>query len=124
MADDPRHASGRWAEDAALAYLQSQGLVLLTRNFRCRFGEIDLVMRDHSALVFVEVRFRRSDRFGSGAASITHAKRRRLITAARHYLAGIGRHPLPPCRFDVVSVSQPNYRTDFEWIRDAFTEDG
>jgi putative endonuclease len=60
--------SGRQAEDRALAYLQTQGLVLITRNFRSRRGEIDLVMRDAATLVFVEVRKRRSQRFGGAAA--------------------------------------------------------
>jgi putative endonuclease len=124
VAEDSRHVTGRWAEQAALEFLVARGLECVARNHRCRSGEIDLVMRDGHVLVFVEVRFRNSDRFGDGAASITHAKRRRLIAAARHYLGGIRRHPLPPCRFDVVSVSRPNYRDDFVWIRDAFTEDG
>jgi len=124
VTEDSRHATGRWAETAALEFLQSHGLTVLARNHRCRFGEIDLVMRDGSVLVFVEVRFRESDRFGNGAATVTRTKRRRLIAAARHFLARFARQPLPTCRFDVVSVSRPHYRPDFEWIRDAFTEDG
>jgi putative endonuclease len=125
LSDDPRHRSGRWAESAALEYLVEQGLLPLARNHRCRFGEIDLVMRDGTVLVFVEVRLRSDARFGGGAASVTTAKQRRLVLAARHYLAGLRTHTLPACRFDVVSVSRPNYGTpDFEWIRDAFTEDG
>jgi putative endonuclease len=124
LTGDARHAAGRWAEHAALEFLSGQGLVCLARNHRCRFGEIDLVMRDGGVLVFVEVRFRRNDDFGGGAASVTYAKRRRLVAAARHYLAGLRRQPLPPCRFDVVSVSRPNYLPAFEWIRDAFAEDG
>lgn len=121
---DPRQASGRWAEQAALEFLASHGLAVVARNHRCRFGELDLIMRDGDVLVFVEVRYRSSNRFGSGAASVTPAKRRRLLAAARHYLGGLRRHSLPPCRFDVVSVSRPNYRAEFEWIRDAFSEDG
>lgn len=125
MPGDPRHSSGRWAESAAQQYLVERGLLPLARNHRCRFGEIDLVMRDGAVLVFVEVRLRSDARFGGGAASVTATKQRRLILAARHYLAGLRTHPLPACRFDVVSVSRPNYRPpDFEWIRDAFTEDG
>jgi putative endonuclease len=121
---DSRHSAGRWAEQAALEYLADCGLTCLARNHRSRFGEIDLVMRDGEVLVFVEVRFRRDDRFGGGVESVTRAKRRRLLAAARHYLGQLRQARLPPCRFDVVSVSRPNYRPHFEWIRDAFTEDG
>ena len=80
---DPRHSAGRWAEQAALEYLADRGLTCLARNHRSRFGEIDLVMGDGEVLVFVEVRFRRDDRFGGGAESVTWAKRRRLLAAAR-----------------------------------------
>jgi len=124
VTDNPRQSAGRWAEKAAREYLVDQGLHCLARNHRCRFGELDLVMRDDATLVFVEVRFRQSDAFGGAAASVTLAKRRRLIAAARHYLGGLRRTPLPPCRFDVVSVSPPHYRPRFDWIRDAFTDDG
>jgi len=124
MTSDPRHLRGRWAEQAALEHLEAAGLQLLARNHRCRFGEIDLVMQHGHILVFVEVRYRENDRFGDGAATVTHAKRRRLIAAARHYLGGLRRYPLPDCRFDVVSVSRPNYEQNLEWIRDAFTTDG
>jgi putative endonuclease len=122
--DDPRQSAGRWAERAALDFLTAHGLQCLARNHRCRFGELDLVMRDHATLVFVEVRFRQSDAFGGAVASVTHAKRRRLITAARHYLGRLRGTTLPPCRFYVVSVSPPHYRPRFDWIRDAFTDDG
>lgn len=124
MTGDPRQAAGRWAEQAALEYLAEQGLSCLARNHRSRFGEIDLVMRHGDVLVFVEVRFRSDDRFGGGAESVTPAKRRRLLAAARHYLGQLRQPRWPPCRFDVVSVSRPNYQPHFEWIRDAFTEDG
>lgn len=124
MPADPRHIAGRAAEDAALAHLVDAGLEVVARNHRCRFGEIDLVMLDGATLVFVEVRLRRHAGYGSGADSITAAKRRRLVLAARHYLGGLRRSVLPPCRFDVVSVSRRNYPMNLEWIRNAFTEDG
>lgn len=114
--------SGRWAEDAAAAYLTGQGLRLRERNFRCRLGEIDLIMTDGAQLVFVEVRYRRSGRYGAGFETVTRAKRRRLMAAARAYLA---RHRGADafCRFDVVSVAKPNYAAEFVWIRDAFGQD-
>jgi putative endonuclease len=109
---------GDAAEGSALRYLQAQGLRLLERHYRTPGrggGEIDLVMRaPDGTLVFVEVRWRRSERYGGALASVTPAKQRRLIWAARHYL----RHfPVPPpCRFDVVGLGQPQV----VWVQGAF----
>lgn len=87
----------------------------MARNFRTRHGEIDLVMRDGETLVFVEVRLRSTARFGGAAASITGAKRARLVAAAEGYLAQLGREP--PCRFDAVLLDglDPVRMT---WLRD------
>lgn len=106
------------AEDLAAAFLERQGLRILERNYRCRFGEIDLVARSGAQLVFVEVRARTSEAFGGAAGSITAAKRRRLVAAARHYLARRGADE--PCRFDVVLVRGAEQR--MEWLTDAFGE--
>lgn len=110
-------APGQQAEDAALDFLRGQGLKLIERNYRCRFGEIDLVMRDAAVLVFVEVRMRRSRAFGGARESITSAKRSRLLAAARHYLHTQG--ALPACRFDALLL---NGDGDIEWLRNAFSE--
>jgi putative endonuclease len=91
---------GAVAETLAAAYLAARGLPLVARNYRCRGGEIDLIVGDRDTLVFVEVRLRSSATFGGAAASITAAKRRRRTLAARHYLAMLGREP--PCRFDAI----------------------
>ena len=109
-------ARGAAAEATALAWLQRQGLRLLEKNWRCRAGELDLVLRDGASIVMVEVRLRASSAFGGAAASIDARKRRKLITAAKLYLAG---KPDCPCRFDVVTMSDPDGR-DLEWIRNAF----
>ena len=108
---------GQWAEDRALAHLQSAGLRLLARNYRTPGrggGEIDLVMRDRDGtLVFVEVRSRTHGGFGGAGASISATKQQRIIFAARHYLM---RLPLPPpCRFDVVLVEDR-----VQWLKAAF----
>jgi putative endonuclease len=106
------------AESLAAAFLEHQGLKIRERNYRCRFGEIDLVAASGATLVFVEVRARESEAFGGAAASITAAKRRRLIAAARHYLA---KHPVRhACRFDVVLVK--GREPVIEWLTDAFGE--
>jgi putative endonuclease len=107
---------GQAAEALAAAYLTARGLDILDRNFRCRFGEIDLIARDGEALVFVEVRMRGRSDFGGAAESITAAKRERLRKAAGFYLSG--RRAMPPCRFDAVLVS--GTEGQIEWIRDAF----
>jgi putative endonuclease len=106
------------AESLAAQYLEAQGLTLAARNYRCRFGEIDIVAREGDTLVFVEVRRRRSEAFGGAAESITAAKRLRIIKAARHYLGRL-RNP-PPCRFDAVLIRGEPPR--IEWIRNAFGE--
>lgn len=116
-----RLRGSRW-EQAAEAFLQRRGLRSLTRNFHSRFGEIDLVMLDGRVLVFVEVRYRQADRFGSGADSVDWTKQRKLVSAARYYLR---RHPEAaerPCRFDVVSIGGGGSGGDAQvnWIRDAF----
>jgi len=102
-------------EQLACDYLQRQGLALVARNYRCRRGEIDLVMREARTLVFVEVRFRRSERFGTAAETVDIHKQRRLAATAAHYLQ---HHPNRlACRFDVLALGVGG-RVD--WIKDAF----
>ena len=110
---------GEAAERIAEAHLQTAGLTLLARNFRCRGGELDLVCRDGATLVFVEVRLRGRRDFGGAAASITPRKQARIILAARHWLSQAGRLAESPCRFDVVLLDALD-STRLEWIRGAF----
>ena len=108
-----KQVTGQAAEDAALAYLQQQGLKLLQRNFRCKGGEIDLIMQQQDILVFVEVRKRADTRFGGAAASITASKQARLILAAQVFLQ---KYRVPPsCRFDVVAFDGER----LSWIKNA-----
>jgi putative endonuclease len=109
---------GAPAESLAAAFLEREGLSILERNYRCRVGEIDLVARSGPVLVFVEVRARRSEDFGGAAGSITGAKRRRLVAAARHYLAS--HRGERQCRFDVVLVR--GRERNIEWLANAFGE--
>ncbi len=113
-------ARGAWAEDLACRHLLDQGLRLITRNYRCRYGEIDLVMRDAATIAFVEVRLRSRTDFGSGAESVDARKQARLLSSAEHYLQ---RHAtlLADCRFDVVSIRRSADSHQLEWIRHAFT---
>ena len=108
---------GQAAEDIALAYLQQRGLKLVERNFRCKGGEIDLILSQPGPspqLVFVEVRQRSSSRYGGAAASVTHSKQAKLIIAAQVFLQ---RYPQPPaCRCDVLAIEGEH----IEWIKNAF----
>lgn len=93
-----RRARGDAIEAAALGFLQQHGLRLLARNARSRGGEIDLVMLDGAAVVFVEVRYRANPAFGGGAASVDAGKRRRLVRAAQAFLLRHPHHADAPCR--------------------------
>ena len=113
-----RVAQGTAAEELACRYLEARGFILVTRNFRCRAGELDLIMRDGDQLVFVEVRSRRDSRFGTPAESVTRTKQQRLLRAAAVYLQ---RQRLDlPCRFDVLAILHAESEPQMEWIRDAF----
>jgi putative endonuclease len=106
-------------ETHALAYLQRQRMRFVARNVMCRGGEIDLVMLDErGALVFVEVRSRRSRQYANAAASVDARKRARLVRAAQHFLT-TWRGALPACRFDVVAFDAGR----IEWLPDAFRAD-
>lgn len=112
-------ALGDQAEALALRHLQTQGLTLVTRNYRTPGrggGEIDLVMREgDGTLVFVEVRRRSRADHGGALASITATKRRRIVFAARHFLLRLGQEP--PCRFDVVVLEKDAPPL---WLKAAF----
>lgn len=108
-----RQIEGDAAEDKALHYLQQHGLTLMQRNFRCKGGEIDLIMQEAAVLVFVEVRKRADTRRGGAAASVTARKQARLIIAAQVFLQ---RYRMPPaCRFDVIAIDG----NAIEWLKNA-----
>jgi putative endonuclease len=115
-----RPGTGRRGEDAALRWLLEQGLHLRERNFRCRRGEIDLVMQDRDCIVFVEVRYRSDWRYGTPAETVDARKRRRLLIAAQYYLQS---HPDAcgaPARFDVIALGPGDPEPCIEWISNAF----
>jgi putative endonuclease len=109
--------AGAQAEDWAAQFLRQHGLKPVTHNYRCRLGEIDLIMQDGPTLVFVEVRLRSNAGFGGAAASIDSRKQQRLIRTAQHYLAGIAN--LPPCRFDAVLMDDAQ-GGNVQWLKNAF----
>ena len=116
-----RRDAGIEAEDAALRHLKRAGLKLIARNYRCKAGEIDLVMLDGATLVLIEVRYRSNLDFGGAAASVTWRKQRRIITAARHLLMMRADLRRLPARFDVIAISSGLRGVEVEWIKAAFT---
>ncbi|HWS25053.1 MAG TPA: YraN family protein [Xanthomonadales bacterium] len=114
-----KQQSGDHAETAALAHLRAAGLTLIARNFIARGGELDLVMREGNALVFVEVRFRADGGHGDGLDSVSPTKQRRLIAAARQYLADHPKYARWPTRFDVVALGAGGLR----WVKNVIAVD-
>ena len=119
----PRRIRGDAVEAAALAYLQGHGLRLIARNASSRGGEVDLVVADGEAVVFVEVRYRANAAFGGGAVSVDAGKRRRLVQAAQVFLQRHPDHADAACRFDVIAASGDPASPAIEWLKDAFRAD-
>lgn len=119
-AEGSTQARGGAAEALVERFLVRHGLAVLGRNVRCRGGEVDLVCLDRGTVVFVEVRLRTGARFGGAGASITGTKQRRVILAARWWLAGPGRsHAGRPCRFDAALLDALDERR-IDWLKGAF----
>ncbi|MBL4798585.1 MAG: YraN family protein [Oleispira sp.] len=104
-------------ERLAETHLIAHGFTLIERNFLCKGGEIDLIMKDQEYLVFIEVRYRASNEFGGALGSITAGKQRKLRRAAEFYLLQQFGNSPPPCRFDVIAIEGQN---ELEWIKNAF----
>jgi putative endonuclease len=116
---EQRQAVGRRGEEAAVRFLHEQGYRVVERNYRCRFGEIDLIARDGETLAFIEVKTRRSQAFGPPALAVTIEKQRHLVKASQIYLAERGKaHEL--CRFDVVTIEMDAQTLQIEIIKNAF----
>ena len=121
---------GAQIEDLVCNYLQKQKLKLITRNYRCRLGEIDLIMHDQATLVFIEVRYRQHSNFGSSLESVDLIKQKKIIKTAEYYLLSQQLFEKIACRFDVVAVkSMPEKLSNIskldsaqvEWIKNAFS---
>jgi putative endonuclease len=111
----PKQIQGNTQEARACEFLQSEGLTLITQNFSCRMGEIDLIMQDKNNLVFVEVRYRANKQFGGAAASVTKSKQRKIIRTALFYQQRYA--PKSNMRFDVIAIENDN---EIQWIPSAF----
>ena len=120
LKDRRRIDTGKRGEAIAATYLERMGYVLLERNYRCLFGEIDIVARDGATICFVEVKSRRSARYGDPQLAVNAKKQEKMIRTARHYLAGRGLEDRP-ARFDVAAIRlSPDGAGAVDLIRNAF----
>lgn len=111
---------GSQTEELALNYLLKQKFTLITRNFRCKVGELDLVMLNpKNEVIFIEVRYRKSNNHGGALESITLGKQRKLIRTAQYFLLTHARYTHYPCRFDVIAIHGNLNKPELEWIQDA-----
>ena len=110
-----RVQKGAQYEDLALQFLLDQGLTLIARNYRCKCGELDLLMQEKATLIIVEVRYRKNNRYGSALESVTKAKQTRIIAATKYYIVT---HKVDqPIRFDVVAITGNSH---LDWVKNAF----
>ena len=113
-----RGQHGKLAEEIARELLEANQLKLLNKNYHCRYGEIDLIMLDGKTLVFVEVRFRKSENYGGALESINYKKQEKIRTTALHYLQK--NNSKLNARFDVVTLSSLDDKNKINWIKSAF----
>ncbi len=111
---------GNSAETLAEKHLINQGLTPIESNYRCKAGEIDLLMRDAGTLVFIEVRYRSNPFFGTAAESITPKKIQRIRRTAQHFLLTHKQYTHLFMRFDVIAISAQTDEQELLWIKDAF----
>jgi putative endonuclease len=117
MTTDDRKRLGARCEAIAADYLLARGYEVVARNWRCKLGEVDLVCRDGATVVFVEVKARRSTRFGGGVEAVDGRKQARLMAIAEFYMA-FG--PDRPCRFDVIAVRLRDGVPEIQHLPNAF----
>ncbi len=106
---------GQHYENLALSYLLDQGLELIARNYRCKWGELDLLMQERGTLIVIEVRYRKNDHYGSAVESVTANKQGRIVAATKHYIMTYKINQ--PIRFDVLAISGD---IQIDWIKNAF----
>lgn len=112
---------GDFFEQTALDYLLTQKLKLIERNFSCKLGEIDLIMREQEFMVFVEVKYRKSNYFGEPFEMVSPSKQQKICKTAQIYLQKHGLNEYNTfCRFDVVSIKGPAASSEITWLKNAF----
>ena len=120
-----RKGLGNRGEETAATYLEQKGYTILERQYRTPVGEIDLIARDGKTMVFIEVKTRRSARYGQPAAAVGWEKQRRIIRAAMWFMMNKGQGEASPCRFDVVEVfAPPDGAWEVRQLENAFEASG
>lgn len=115
-----KNNAGLEAENLAATFLTNHSLKIVSQNYHCKFGEIDLIMKDAKTLVFIEVRLRTNSKFGDAGASITPQKQRKLILTAQYFLQEHAQqYGNYACRFDAVLMNNLDVK-EIAWIRNAF----
>ncbi len=114
--EENRRSTGTFYEEKAAEYLKGLGMDIVCRNFRCRFGEIDLVAKDGDVLVFVEVKYRKKASAGGALCQVGYRKQRTISRVALFYLTRYGLYDRTACRFDVVGITGE----ELVHIKDAF----
>jgi putative endonuclease len=119
-----KKAFGGLGEGLARGFLTRSGYEIICSPFRCKIGEIDIIARHREILVFVEVKTRRSSRFGSSIEATTPVKQKQIIKVARFYLKNVNRIQFKFCRFDVIAIDQGQSGSapDIRHIQDAFRD--
>lgn len=112
-------STGQLAEQTAKEYLLQRGLLLVEQNFRCRLGEIDLIMQEGKEIIFVEVRYRKNNDFGGAINSITYQKQVKICKTAAYFLQ-VKQWEERFCRFDVVTLTSQLAQPEIQWIKHAF----
>lgn len=114
--------TGAAAEKLACAHLREQGLRIIDTNYRCRFGEIDIIAASPTHIIFCEVRFRKNSRYGSAEDSVNRKKQQRILQTAQIYLSRLKNNTLP-CRFDVIAITLDEHgHNQLNWLTDAFQQ--
>lgn len=116
---NPFQRFGRRAEGIAATHLKKNGYSIIEKNYRTRTGEIDLIAMDGDTLVFIEVKARRTERFGSPKEALSIQKQKKIVLTAYHYLKALGRSDLR-IRFDVVSILMAGNDPSIEVVKGAF----
>ena len=127
-ATSPTQRKGHAYENLAKHYLKKKGLSLITTNYTCQSGEIDLIMKDGETLVFIEVRYRNNKQYGSALESVNSKKQRKIIQSAQSFLQQSPWAKKLNCRFDVLGISpsahqlsnDPDDQLEVNWVQSAF----
>lgn len=112
-----KRSLGSEKEELATKFLTERGVEVLTKNFYFHGGELDLIAKDGEYVCFIEVKYRKSTRYGFPEEAVTVSKQRKILQGARVYLYQNHYPTDTPCRFDVISI----YNEEINWIQDAFT---